>query len=113
LSALSPCPVSSWPVAIEPSTPALMRKRPEPQLFPEDRPQPRQPLRLDDQKKHDQRAEGHEFEMRDHCRRERDAEHARQLVEEDRQDRDEGGTEKTAENRAEPTDHHHEQELER
>src|SRR5439155_10627053 len=87
-----------WPDAIEPSTPASMRERPEPQLFPEDRPQARQPLRLDDQEKHNERAKAHKFEMRDHRRRERDAEDARQLVQKDRQDRDESRAEKAAEN---------------
>src|SRR3954447_18828443 len=81
-------------IAFDPSTLPSMREWPEPQFLPGDRPEASQPVRFDDQKKHDQRAEGHEFDIRDHRRRQRDPEEARQLVQEDRQDRNEGSAEK-------------------
>src|SRR5438067_5137211 len=88
------------PIAFDPSTPPSMREWPEPQFLPGDRPEASQPVRFDDQKKHDQRAEGHEFDIRDHRRRQRDPEDARQLVQKDRQDGDEGSPEKGTEYRA-------------
>src|SRR3954453_3653054 len=84
-------------IALDRSTPPSMRKWPEPQFLPGNRPEAGQPVRLDDQKKYDQRAEGHEFDVRDHCRRQRDAEDARQLVQKDRQNGDEGSAEKGTE----------------
>src|SRR5205823_6323553 len=91
-------------IDLDPSTLWSMRERPEPQFLPGDRPQAGESVRLDNQEKHDQRAEGHEFDIRDHCRRQRDAEEPRQLVQKDRQDRDEGGAEKGTEDRADAAD---------
>src|SRR5687768_12304867 len=58
---------------------ASVRERPEPQLLLADRPQAREPARLDDQEEDDERPEDHELYVRDHRRRQRDAEPAGQL----------------------------------
>src|SRR5262252_6659542 len=108
---IAPIQCFSWlspPYLGEASTGGSMRERPEPQLFLADRPKPREPVRLDDEKEDDERAESHEFEMRDHRRRQRDAECGRDLVEKDRHHRDEGRAEETAEYRTEPADDDHE-----
>src|SRR5262245_65573272 len=46
-----------------------IRERPQPELFFRDRPQPGEPVRLDDQEEHDQGAEQHELDVRDRRRR--------------------------------------------
>src|SRR5260221_12727176 len=91
----------------------LMRKRPETQLLLPDGPQPGQPVRLDDQEKHDQRAEDHELDMRDGRGRQRNAERGGQLVQHERQDHDERGAEEGAENRSQAADDHHQARRER
>ena len=42
-----------------------MRERPDDELFADQRPKPRQPVRFDDQEKDDQRADDHDVQMFD------------------------------------------------
>src|ERR671931_606992 len=79
-----------------------IRERPQPELFFPDRPQPGEPVRLHDQEEYDEGAEQHEFDMRDRRRRQADSQEARQLIEEDRGQHDEGGPEERSEDRAKP-----------
>ena len=76
----------------------------------------REPVRLDDQEEHDQGAEDHRFEVRHRGRADLPADHGAQrrqrLVEEDRQQHDEGGAQHAAQDRAQAADDDHEQELE-
>src|SRR5256885_12148864 len=74
------------------SIPALMGKRPEPQLFLGDLPQAGETVRLDDQEKDDQAAEDDGFGIRDHGVRHLHAERVLQplgsKIEEDRKQGD-------------------------
>src|SRR6266496_5890271 len=95
---------------------ASMGERPQPELFLADLPEPGEAVRLDGEEEDDERAEDDHLEVRHEPRGQRDAEHAfervHDAVEEDRQQRDEGGTHERSENAADAADDDHEQNLE-
>src|SRR5262245_51201337 len=67
-----------------------VRKRPQPQLLLRDLPEPREPVRLDDEEEHDQRAEDHELELLGQRDRQLDAHRVRRVGQEYGQQQDEG-----------------------
>src|SRR5258708_21863144 len=91
----------------------LIRKRPQPELLLADLPEPRQPPRLDDQEEDDEAAEDHGLQVAHGVDGDLEAEHARRVVEEDRQQHDEAGAEERAQYAAQPADDNHEEDLER
>src|SRR5439155_10404201 len=90
----------------------LVGKRPEPQLLFGYLPEPRQSVRLDDQKEDDETAEHHQLELLLQGDRQAQAHGLRRVREEDRHQYDEGGAEEGSEDRAEAADDHHEQDEE-
>src|SRR5215469_7592982 len=86
---------------------------PKPQLLFTDHPQPRQTVRLDDQKENDQGAEDHRLQITHKVDRYRKTGEAWRVVEKDWQEHDEGSAEERAQDAAETADDNHKQNLER
>ena len=78
-----------------------MGEWPEPQLFLADRPQPREAVRLYDQKEHDQRTEDHRLQIGNEIDRKLEPGETRRIVEKNRQQHNKGGAEERAEDAAE------------
>src|SRR3954471_14808981 len=99
------------------SIPPLMGERPQAQLLLGDLPQAREPVWLDDQEEDDEAAEDDRLAVGNHGMRHLDAERAfqplRREIEEDREERDEGGAEERAKDRADAADDDHEEHAER
>src|SRR5204863_8375385 len=85
----------------------------EPNLLLAGRPKSSKAMGFDDQQPADQGPCDNEDQERHGLDRDRDADGVRYLIEQDRQHQDEGGAEERAEDRAEPADDDHEQDLER
>src|SRR5260370_18743452 len=88
-----------------------MWERPQPELFLGDLPQPRQPVRLDDEKEDDEPAEDHALEVGQDIDWHREPEPQPGAVEEEGQQDYERGAEERAEDAAKTPDDHHEQDL--
>jgi len=65
--------------------PSSVRERPEPQLLLADGPESRQTIRLDNQEKHDKRAEDHRLQIGHQIDRNLEPGEARRVIEKDRQ----------------------------
>src|SRR5256712_11833754 len=90
----------------------LVGKRPQAQFLLGYLPEPRQSVRLDNQKEDDETAEHHQLELLLQGDRQAQTHRPRRVREEDRHQHDEGGAEEGSEDRAEAADDHHEQDEE-
>src|SRR5688572_9997594 len=91
----------------------LVRERPQAQLFLADLPQPRQSMRLHDEKEDDQASEHHQLDvlLKRHVHVQPD--HVRRIGEKDGHEDDEGGPEERAQDAAEAADDDHEEDEKR
>src|SRR5262245_53164437 len=85
-----------------------VRERPQPVLLLGGLPEPRQAVRLDDQKEDDESAEDHQFDFLRERHRHPEPQPVWDIREQDRHHDDEGGAEERAEDRPEPADDDHE-----
>src|SRR5687767_12545823 len=91
----------------------LVRERPQAQLLLADRPQPRQSMRLHDEKEDDQPSEYHQLDVLLQCHVEVQPDHVRCIGEKDGHEDDEGGAEDRAQDATQAADDHHEEDQER
>src|SRR5262249_23394492 len=92
-------PMASMRALMVASLTALMRKRPQPELLLRDLPESREAARLDDQEEDDQPAKDHQLDLLLEGHRQLEPHRVWDPCEEDRDEDDEAGTQKRAQDR--------------